>query len=214
VSSPAQRLSLTLPVPPSSVVDEIKLRSPKKSHHYNHHVLRPSHARTPIHTLATTHPQLPTPSLQTPHTTVNEVATDLVVPTHHPMSTFPSPDIPILSANPSQSKNQPEALHHQTTAQQVQCHIQYGWPAPRRISVQAGSGCPHKGSRVVCIIRPKRENERGSGRAEDIIHMIRIPRVPILGGTEKENEKEKGRGREPETKSRHRHRRSVGGRRT
>lgn len=208
MSSPAQRSSLTLPAPPSSVVDEIKLRSPKKSHHHNHHVLRPSHARTPIHTLATTHPQLPTPSLQTLHTTVNEVATDLVVPIHHLTSTFPSLDIPILSANPSQSKNQPEALHHQTGAQRVQCHIRYGWLAPRRISVQAGSGCPHKDNRAVCIIRLKRENERGSGQAGDIIHMIRIPGIPILGGTEKE------RGREPGTKSRHSHRRSVGGRRT
>jgi hypothetical protein len=189
-------------VPPSFVDDEIKLLSRRKFHHHNHHDL-PSHARTPICTPVVRHPQPPTPSLQTPRTVVTEVETAQVAPIYHPTSKFQSRGIRTPLANPFQFKDHTGALRHQTRVHQAPCHIQYGWPVHRSISAPARSGSLLKDKRVACTIRLKRKNERDSGRAGDIIRTIRIPRVPIREGTEKE------RGRDTERRSRNLHHRKL-----
>jgi len=195
------------PAPLSCVVDEIKLHSRKKFHHPNHHVQHKSHAQTPTRTLATIHPQLLTPSRQTQHTTANEAETDRGVPTHHLISTSPSPDIRTPSANQYRSKNRTEALHHQIGAHQIPCRTAFGWQVHQRISVLAASGCLRKDSKAVLTTRPKKKNARDSDRVGDTTLTIRIPRARIQDETEKEIVREIARRKLP------RHRKSADGRR-
>ncbi len=211
MSSLVQKSSRTPRVPLNCAVDETKLRFPKKFHHRSHHAQHRSHVQTPTRTLAaTTHPQLRIRSLQTQHTTTNGAATDLDVPTHHLISTSPSPATRTPSANPSQSKNQTEALHHQTGVHQTPCQMASGWQAHQRILVPAGSGCLRKDNKAVCSIRLERKSASGSARVADITRTIRIPRARIQVETEIEIEIGRGAARRKPLL----HRKSADGRRT
>jgi hypothetical protein len=174
---------------PSCAVNGIELLSRKRSLHHNRHVLYPCHAPTPTQTRATRHPRQRIQSRQTPHTAANEAEIAETVGTDHQKPISPSPDIPTLLANPSQSKNRTEALRHQTGAHQAPCNMGSGWPAHRRTSVMGESGFPPRGNEEECIIHQKRGRGHGNDQVGDIIRTMPVLRAPILGGTEIEREK-------------------------